>query len=105
MKRSPIVEGRGRKVEIRNPKSEIRRKSEIRNPKAEIACLSEIGSALDAEAAGNSVSRANRTKRGTGCEPRTPRFLRISVFGFPSDFGFRFSVFPPRFVPDPRDVA
>jgi hypothetical protein len=103
MKRSPIVEGRGRKVEIRNPKSEIRRKTENRNPKAEIACPSEIGSALDA--AGYSVSRGNRTEQGTGCDPRTPRFFQIWDFGFPSDLGFRISDFPPGFVSGPWGVA
>jgi hypothetical protein len=48
------------KSEIRSP--EIRRKSETRNPRAEIAQLSGIGSALDTEATGASVSRSDRTE-------------------------------------------
>ena len=61
MKRSPIVEGRGRKVEIRNPKSEIRRKTENRNPKAEIAKSSGTGFALKTETTGASALRNDHT--------------------------------------------
>jgi hypothetical protein len=45
-----------------NPKAEIRRKPEIRNPKAEIAELPGIGSGLNAEATGPSVSCSDRTE-------------------------------------------
>jgi hypothetical protein len=59
-------EGEGKqaalKSEGRRPKSEGNPNAEIRNPKAEIAKLSGIGSALNTEAAGTSVSRNDCTE-------------------------------------------
>ena len=90
MKRSPIVEGRGRKVEIRNPKSEIRRKSEIRNPKAEIACLSESAPRSMPRPQAIPCHAPTAPNEGPGVNPG----LRVpSDFGFRISFGFRFSVF------------
>jgi hypothetical protein len=69
----------------RNPKSEGRNPKEIRNPKAEVAKLPGVGSALDTEAAGASVSRNDHAGRGIECE------LRVSDFFRTSDCGLRIS--------------
>ena len=82
------AEGR-RGVEIRRPKSEIRNKPEVRNPK--------VAKPRGFFSAFLCVLRVSALKefRKPACLPQpdaSPR-LRISTFGFPSDFGFRISVF------------
>jgi hypothetical protein len=82
-----------------NPKAEIRDPKEGRNPKAEIRRLN--------RARVKSGAREMRflLRLGTAALrlppilvrwlPTSQFGLRISVFGFPSDFGFRFSDFCP----------
>ena len=67
--------------------------------KAEIAKLSGIGLALNTEATLASVSRGDRT------EHATERGLRISDFGFPSDFGASDFGFRPSAVGFPSDFG
>jgi len=91
---NPKSEGRnpkaGRKSEIRNPKSEGNPKAEGRNPKAEARRPS-------SQSFRASALRPMLTPRALPCHAATAPNeraaadfgLRISDFGFPSDFGFR----------------
>ncbi|MGO8674702.1 MAG: immunoglobulin domain-containing protein [Limisphaerales bacterium] len=87
-----ISEGRRMGGEIRNPKSEIRRKSGIRNPE------SASGGSFGAVATWRGSVCSNGIECGANAPQPPDLVLRVSDFGFPSDFGFRISVFSRVFV-------
>jgi hypothetical protein len=78
------------KSEIRDPKSEVSPKSEIRRPAAGgwLQMVPEIGARWRA------LWKMARTDvRDYGLSTLAVALTRISIFGFPSDFGFRISDF------------